>query len=197
MNATWQRKTLMFLGAAALWGLSYAAVGRLLMSRTLTFLPNDPVWRLPFWPAAIVPYVSASLAPLVAAYVVKDLKRFNRLLLTFLGALSTSEIIYLLLPLGIHRPPPGTGFWAPVFAVLQALDPPVNLFPSMHVVFTLLFNAATGREHPRARPWLVLWTIAVAASTLLTRQHYVVDVIGGLALGIIAYRLYLGRIRAA
>jgi membrane-associated phospholipid phosphatase len=77
----------------------------------------------------------------------------------------------------------------PGFALLQGLDAAGNACPSMHVAsaaFAALWLARHVREMglPRWTAWLNwIWFIAIAWSTVATRQHVVVDVIGGLVLG--------------
>jgi membrane-associated phospholipid phosphatase len=75
------------------------------------------------------------------------------------------------------------------FAVLQGVDAPGNACPSLHVA-TAMFSAGwidrmlREVQAPRALRWLnAAWFVAIAWSTMATRQHVLLDVIGGLALG--------------
>lgn len=78
---------------------------------------------------------------------------------------------------------------APGFALMQGIDAGGNACPSMHVafaVFTAVRIEQLFREigAPAALRWLNLaWCIAIAYSTLAVKQHVVVDVVAGAALG--------------
>lgn len=94
--------------------------------------------------------------------------------------LLVSAALWLIFPgqLGFERVlPPG---YETMYGVLFALDRPHNLAPSLHVVFSTLVVLACGRDAPRgARLGLWLWLAAIAASTVLTHQHHLLDVAAG------------------
>src|SRR6185312_379886 len=73
----------------------------------------------------------------------------------------------------------GNGLCATLLRTLYAVDAGWNLFPSLHVGHSLLV-ALLYRKHARAGTWLV-WTgaLLISASTVLIKQHYVVDVLAG------------------
>ena len=78
----------------------------------------------------------------------------------------------------------------PGFALLQGIDAPGNACPSMHVAIALFSAIWIGRllgECGVPRGWRVanwLWFAAIVYSTLAIRQHVLVDVLGGAALGL-------------
>jgi len=75
------------------------------------------------------------------------------------------------------------------FAMLQGVDSAGNAFPSMHVAiaaFTMLRLRDVWRRTGAPfflRALNVAWCAAIVASTLLTKQHVVLDAAGGIALG--------------
>jgi len=75
------------------------------------------------------------------------------------------------------------------FAMLQGVDAAGNAFPSMHVAiatFTMLRLQDVWRRTGAPlslRAIDLAWCAAIVASTLLTKQHVVLDVLGGIALG--------------
>lgn len=80
---------------------------------------------------------------------------------------------------------------------LKSLDASGNAFPSLHVA-TAIFSGVWLHHLLRrfeAPGWTVLiswlWCVGIVYSTLATRQHVVVDVAGGLALGGLASYLSL------
>jgi membrane-associated phospholipid phosphatase len=73
-----------------------------------------------------------------------------------------------------------SGFTHDVYRnMIEVDDPPANAAPSLHVSLTCLLALAMIRDFPR---WWPLWFAFVGAvwwSTLVTRQHHLVDVITG------------------
>lgn len=77
----------------------------------------------------------------------------------------------------------------PGFALLQGVDAAGNACPSLHVA-TALFSAiwiTRLLRHMRAPGWLMavnwVWLLAIVYSTLAIKQHVVLDVVAGAALG--------------
>lgn len=73
---------------------------------------------------------------------------------------------------------------------LRSIDLPYNVFPSLHValssIIMLHLKTAFGL---RGRLFLTLWFGALIASVILTHQHHVADVAGGLLLAYGCWRL--------
>jgi membrane-associated phospholipid phosphatase len=75
--------------------------------------------------------------------------------------------------------------------VLSHLYNPVSAFPSVHLAFAVVTSAAilatTESRAARAAAWT--YPPAVAATVIVTGNHYVLDVVAGTALGLAALRL--------
>lgn len=71
---------------------------------------------------------------------------------------------------------------------VRRFDAPSNCFPSMHVSVAMLSalhsQAALG-------PWVFLFPALIALSCVFTKQHYLVDLPAGAALGWGAYQVFL------
>ena len=68
---------------------------------------------------------------------------------------------------------------------IRSLDKNYNCFPSIHIANSLV--ASVYFNVRRSRPWQVisvLWFILIAWSVISTRQHYFIDVIGGLTVAV-------------
>jgi membrane-associated phospholipid phosphatase len=81
--------------------------------------------------------------------------------------------------------------WDTFFKLLHGFDAPSNCFPSLHVSNTLIPTWFCVQQLPRKRDrWLLwLWAIAICLSTVTTKQHYAVDILGGLAVTWISIEL--------
>jgi membrane-associated phospholipid phosphatase len=63
---------------------------------------------------------------------------------------------------------------------LHESDPPANTFPSVHVGHSVLLALALSHHLPRHRSdAMMLWASLITASTLTTKQHYLIDLAGG------------------
>ena len=112
------------------------------------------------------------------------------------GTCLVGLIIFYVWPTSV--PPAGID-WArhPGMDFLKSMDASGNAFPSLHVVTAVfsgfwMHHLLQRFDVPR---WVLLgnwlWCIGIVYSTLATRQHVMVDVAGGLALGGLAAWLSL------
>lgn len=75
------------------------------------------------------------------------------------------------------------------WAFLLSADKPTNCFPSLHVALSTLTAIGLSRANSNWALFAPLWTVAIAISTITTRQHVWVDVLGGLALALACWWL--------
>ncbi len=143
---------------------------------------------VPFSPIALVPYLSLWLYVGIAPGLIRG---FMPLLVYGLWAAALCAaglLIFYLWPTQIP-PLPLNRADAPGFALLEGIDAAGNACPSMHVaisVFTALWIEHLLRRTgaPAAlRLANLVWVVAIAWSTLATRQHVALDVVGGVLLG--------------
>lgn len=89
-------------------------------------------------------------------------------------------IIFLIVPTAMERPEvTGAGVWSALVRLVYRLDRPVTLLPSIHCLESwFCFRGALYlKKPPRWYPWLSLvMTLLVCASTVLVKQHLVLDV---------------------
>ena len=155
----------------------------------LTPMPLTSVDALiPFYPPALLMYASLWLyVPLPAALLLglRELLAFG---CWVVGLCITGLLIFYfwpttLAPYAIDRSP----YWG--FDILHGIDAAANACPSLHVATaTFAFfwlNRVIRDMHTggMARIFNGLWFIAIAYSTLATKQHVFLDVAAGFALG--------------
>ena len=188
-----ERVVLLFL-VVGLFGAVYFGAAALPPWTPRMLLGWDPVWSVPYFPVFILPYCSVFPMPLAVLACIRDRHRFRRTALAMSAAILASGVCFLALPLLPPRPPdPGAGAFGALAAFVWRLDVPTNLFPSLHVSIAFLTAFAVGRERPRSRPWMLAWAALIAVSTLFVRQHYAIDVAGGIAIALICARLLAPR----
>lgn len=91
---------------------------------------------------------------------------------------------FLLLPTTLNRPIiSGNGICERLVRLIYHLDAPVNLFPSIHCLesWCCIHAALHMKKTPRwYLPVTVVMSLCVFASTLLVKQHVLLDVFGGI-----------------
>ncbi len=102
------------------------------------------------------------------------------------SAILVAGVFFLVLPLRFAFARPQSGGWlGALFGWFLALDAPFNLFPSLHAALCLLLVEVYARRSSRlVRPFVLLWFGLIALSPLFTRQHHLVDILGGFLLAI-------------
>jgi membrane-associated phospholipid phosphatase len=140
---------------------------------------------LPFVPEAILVYMSIYLLVAGAPFVLRSRRELLALALTLDAEILAAGIVFLLFPVQLAFPAPTQlGALPGLFRFASRLNLTYNLFPSLHVALTVTCVSAFAPRAPAAgAAALWAWAAAVAASTVLTRQHHVADVVAGWALG--------------
>ncbi len=143
---------------------------------------------IPVAPAWTLVYASLCLSVVLPLLVVRERKLLRRTMLALLAVMSVGYAGFLVYPTIGPRPVavPGSGFAAWGLRLTYALDSRYNCFPSLHVAYSFVAALACHRVNRRVGLLAVLWASLVGVSTLFTKQHYVVDVLAGAAMGIAA-----------
>ena len=132
---------------------------------------------LPFLSGFILIYLTSYILVFIPYFFVKEKKYFRRIILAYFITLSISYIIFLIYPVKIIRPEiTSESFFSQLTKLFYELDYPYNNFPSLHVTLSFL-SAGVCTKYNQKYWWLFLWAGAIALSTLLVKQHYVLDVL--------------------
>lgn len=98
---------------------------------------------------------------------------------------------------GVAQQPDTGGVTGLLWIALQTVDRPMNLFPSLHIANACTCALALSGER-RWRAAGQVWAVAIAISTLTTKQHLFADLLGGVVLaGVSAGLTLLPTARAA
>lgn len=125
--------------------------------------------------------------------LLKDRRAFLRYARSVVLGLTACMLTFVLLPSGQELRPaevPGSDLTARLLRFIYAADTNTNVFPSMHVVGTLA--AVIGIFDSRSAPRGVQWGVAalgvlINTSTVLIKQHSVLDILGGVVLYWLVY----------
>jgi membrane-associated phospholipid phosphatase len=149
---------------------------------------------LPLVPASALVYGALYLfLILLPVFVVREQEHIRRTFLAYLAVWITAYVIFLTYPTIAPRPDKviGTGFADWGLRFLYEADPPYNCFPSLHVAHSFVSALTCYAVNRRVGLFATFAASIVALSTLLTKQHYVLDVLAGIALASIAYAVFL------
>ena len=129
------------------------------------------------------PYVYFTLVALLLLRT----RIFQSAALAMLGAWLVSYGFYFFLQSEVIRPVlTGTDTLTRMILAVYAGDNPFNCFPSLHTSISTIMAVHWLRLDRRTGIPAALWTALIVASTVLIKQHYVADVLGGLAVAFVA-----------
>jgi membrane-associated phospholipid phosphatase len=156
--------------------------------------------RLPFVPWAVWIYLSMDVLLLIAPLVLRTWRELLPLWLVLVGETVVAAVCFVLLPVTPRFAPfvAPDGVTGVAFAFADTVNLTGNLLPSLHVAYALTAGLALAHAaRQQRRGWVaqgswIIWALAIAVSTVLLRQHHVLDVAGGFALGAVGWFL-LGR----
>jgi membrane-associated phospholipid phosphatase len=142
---------------------------------------------MPLVPAAMVFYVSEYVLLWSGLFVLRTRLQLKAYALSLMIATLVGGIGFVALPAADVFPTPTDeqlGAWSGLFQLARWVALRSNFFPSLHVAFsTIAVMIYCDFAGAGVRLLLVTWGVVIAASTLLTQEHYLVDVVGGLLLG--------------
>jgi membrane-associated phospholipid phosphatase len=138
-------------------------------------------------------YGSLFCVALLPAFVVQDEGLLDRTIKAYLAAWLVSFAFFFAYPTiaPAHPKVTGSGFADWGMRAIYAADVKYNCFPSLHVAQSFIAALACYHVHRGVGKAALAWASLVGVSTLLTKQHYVLDVVTGAALGYCAYRAFI------
>jgi len=149
-----------------------------------SWIPYRPGW---VWIYSCLYYP----AILYTNWIVNSPRQFTHLVTSYLILLAFQMVFFLAFP--VRTPETwrtqNTGrTWSERFlALVQRFDDRSNSFPSMHTSVAMLTAL---HLYPRLGPWALLFPVVIGLSCLFTKQHYVLDVPAGAALGWGVFRAF-------
>jgi len=176
-------------GVLALWlGVYYGAAAVTDPARAASLrTPLDD--RIPFVPAAIWVYCCVYTAMLLPLFTVRSIALFRRIGLAYALLIAGSGLVFLAFPVtSLGFRPDVSHLDDGVFHLWGVrlnffLDPPVNLFPSLHLSIATLAALSCGSVRRAYGVLAGLLTLAIACAVLLLKQHFWVDAVAGAAFG--------------
>jgi hypothetical protein len=151
-------------------------------------VPAVPVLDdLPLIPWTVVVYNSVFLLGALGIWLLPRERDVGRHVAATIIAFTVNYVAFAVYPTRIDRPPlpEGPSLWVWVLDGVRGLDAPQTCLPSLHITNCGL--AVLALWGTRWGPWSLLWSLAIAASTLTTGQHLFLDLPAGAIPPIIGY----------
>ena len=160
-------------------------------------LPLDG--RIPFLLDSVVVYWSVLPMGLLPIFVVRDAQLFRRVALAYALVIAACFACFWLWPvtsLGFRPDAAATlqaGFSGWLLRLLHFLDPPMNLFPSLHLALATLAALAALRVRASFGHAALAWAACILVSVCTTKQHFALDALAGIALAALAHAALVAR----
>ncbi len=152
--------------------------------------------RMPYWPSWVWIYSFLYYPMILYINLVVDSPReFTHLAISYILLLGFQMIVFILFP--VHTPDgwrvrdSRRNLSERFLAFVQRIDGRSNSFPSMHCSVAMLTAL---HLLPDLGPAIFAFPVLIGLSCLFTKQHFLIDVPVGLALGWAAHELFLNMI---
>lgn len=153
------------------------------LDRMLPFLPSFIIFYDIWYPFIIV-------FGLILFFL--DWNTFKRAALALdIGYLSSYVTFYFFQSTVTRPDVSGEGIFLYLVRLTYGFDKPYNCFPSIHVLVTFVVCAAVIKSHVYSKGWKVfsiIVSVLIIVSTVLIRQHVVLDILGGIIYGAAAIK---------
>lgn len=155
---------------------------------------------IPFCEFFVIPYlvwfIFVALTVLYFAFFCEDRKEYNQLVWSLGIGMTVFIVFSFVFPNGQDLRPRlmgEDGIFIDLVKMVYAKDTPTNIFPSIHVYNSVacclaILNNERCRKHVWVVSGTVLLTVLIVISTVLIKQHSVIDLIGALVLNVLVAR---------
>jgi membrane-associated phospholipid phosphatase len=155
---------------------------------------------IPFSPNAVWFYLSIYLLLPIGPFLLVDRAKIFAYSRGVLGLSFIATLFFIFCPATCARPIGPTSNH--LYQALVAIDNPYHAFPSLHAAFAI-YSSLCALDVVRSlfgnpKIEIVIWTWAalILYATIATRQHVLIDLIGGSILGFLAHRIFLSNNRS-
>ncbi len=182
------RYGLLFAAQAAVWLALYYGINAATAGRSVATPLLDFERHIPFVPAAYPIYAAVYVQVLLPLFLARTRRDYWTIQLAFAVASLVGFATFLAAPMAYPRPSlEVTDAFTWLLSLEYATDGPRCTLPSLHVAFAwILYLSLGGRSH-RWRMGLGVSAAAISVSTLLVKQHFLVDVVVGAALAVASW----------
>lgn len=188
----WEKRN-WFLFLIGYFVIGYLPLNWFNESRSYYYTVAFPFERdLPFIPAFILGYLVVYGSIVILYFLVDTIGLWRRAVVAHLILMTVCYVVFFAFPVRmIERPAVDDIVVRSLIDVFARtyfiIDRPYNLMPSLHAAFPMLGTLLVWHRRPVGRYVLMTTTIITCVSVVLVKQHYIMDVVVGLAAAALAY----------
>jgi hypothetical protein len=186
-------RALLTVGVGAFFLCGYFGVGRAVAPERALAFGTSLDGRIPFLARSVWIYLLVFPASLLPLFVVRSQRLFRLTILSYAAAISVSLVAFAAVPVTsaglrvdssrLDRSRPSS--WA--VSKLYEIDPPFNLFPSLHLSIAALAALAAWKAKPAYGAGALAGVALTAVAICTVKQHFVADAAGGALLAVACY----------
>ena len=179
--------------------LGFVLIEQVVEPRYIIWCPLDDL--IPFCEYFIVPYATwfVELAVIPLLLLKYDRKQYYYLCAVMFTGMTLCLGVYLIFPNGLDLRVEITrqNIFADLVRLIQAVDTPTNVCPSIHVASAMAMDLAICRSVLGQRRWVRMLANSVFAliclSTVFLKQHSVIDIFWGVAVTAVLHLVFSRR----
>lgn len=139
-------------------------------------------------------YISYYFYLISVYFFVRDERNLNQFYYSMSISAVIAALIFFLLPTSIDRSlypllqVQSSSEW--ILWFIRKIDNSINCAPSMHIAMTTIAALTALSESRKPTVFMIIWALLIGYSTMATKQHYFIDVIGGFVFGVCTYGVF-------
>jgi membrane-associated phospholipid phosphatase len=146
---------------------------------------------IPLVPEMIVFYMLGYVFVFLPTFLVRQAADMLWVAVVFCLVLSAAFAVFHFFPVRMDKLyATGGDLFSRITYFHQDADTEYNNFPSLHVALNLFAFLVIWYLRPQLMGWLFPLPLLIVASTLLVKQHLLIDVVGGGVLAVVAFALF-------
>ncbi|MFH1654423.1 MAG: phosphatase PAP2 family protein [Pseudomonadota bacterium] len=190
-----QNRNFWFIFLILYFALGYLGINWLSLNRgDYYLLATNLDYRIPFIPEFILGYTSVYFSILILYICLRGEPEYFQGVVAMWLMTTICYIFFLLLPVKMIMRPDLShehGFFITLTKLYYTIDEPYNCFPSLHVAYPTMALLLTWHSHKILRWLFAFFFVWISLSVLFVKQHYIVDVVAGIAIAFFSYRMTL------
>jgi membrane-associated phospholipid phosphatase len=185
------------IGVVAFFLAGYFGVGLHLGPSGARELRTALDGRIPFLAGSVWIYLWVFPASLLPLFLIRCPRLFRRTIAAYTIAIAVSLIVFAAFPvtsIGLRVDPKTldvTRFSPWAVSLLYRLDPPYNLFPSLHLSIASIAALSAWKASRAYGVAAFAGVVSIGVSICTVKQHFVLDGVGGLALAALVHAVVL------
>jgi len=178
------------------WAAGYLAIARITEGGVSYPIPTL-AWedKIPFMPVFVWAYLCIYPLFVLPFLFIRNRQFFRLFSFSYILVMCICYVCYLVIPVSFDRRPDLVvdSFSTFALSIVYSADNSWNCFPSMHVAMSLMASLTILEVHRIRGIFATLLTVLIAASTVLIKQHYVMDLVAGMVITLGVYFFFIRR----